>query len=34
MNKKERIIMKKYKYRVSALQRVIMSTQVEAENEK
>jgi hypothetical protein len=32
MNKKERIIMKKYK--ISALQRVIMSTFVEAENEQ
>jgi hypothetical protein len=32
MNKKERIIMKKY--RISALQRVIMSTFVEAENEQ
>jgi hypothetical protein len=34
MNKKERIIMKKYRYRVSALQKAIMSTFVEAENEQ
>jgi hypothetical protein len=31
---KERIIMKKYRYRVSALQKAIMSTFVEAENEQ
>jgi hypothetical protein len=34
INKKERIIMKKYRYRVSALQKAIMSTFVEAENEQ